>query len=93
MSKRAFCRHLVGIGVGCLQPFLIALCVCRCDGAEPFRVGTRKGEVELKQYKKSLIRVTQTRDFAIQLRTFDFSSVRLNCFLFFLYILSRFSNV
>jgi hypothetical protein len=52
MSKRAFCRHLVGIVVGCLQPFLIALCVCQCDGAEPFRVGTRIGEVEFKTIQK-----------------------------------------
>ena len=37
---------------GCLQPFLIALCVCRGDGTEPFRVGARKGEVELKQVQK-----------------------------------------
>ena len=51
-AKGHFCRHLVGIGVGCLQPFLIALCVCRGDGTEPFRVGARKGEVEFKTIQK-----------------------------------------
>ena len=46
---------------GCLQPFLIALCVCRGDGTEPFRVGARKGEVELNKYKKTLIRETSNK--------------------------------
>ena len=45
-------RHFVGIGLGCLQPLFYALCVCRCDGAEPFRVGTRIGEVEFKTIQK-----------------------------------------
>ena len=37
---------------GCLQPFLIALMLCRGDGTEPFRVGARKGEVEFKTIQK-----------------------------------------
>ena len=52
MGKRAFLSALSGHLYGCLQPFLIALCVCRCDGAEPFRVGTRIGEVEFKTIQK-----------------------------------------
>ena len=45
-------RHLVGIGLGCLQPLFLCPCVCRCDGTEPFRVGTRIGEVEFKTIQK-----------------------------------------
>ena len=33
-AKVHFCRHLVGIGLGCLQPLFYAL-VCRCDLTEP----------------------------------------------------------
>lgn len=51
-AKGHFCRHLVGIGLGCLQPLFLCLCVCRGDGAEPFRVGTRIGEVEFKTIQK-----------------------------------------
>ena len=35
-AKGHFCRHLVGIGLGCLQPLFLCPCVCRCDGTEPF---------------------------------------------------------
>ena len=51
-GKSVYLSALSGHLYGCLQPFLIALCVCRGDGTEPFRVGTRKGEVEFKTIQK-----------------------------------------
>ena len=61
MGKSVYWSALSGHLYGCLQPFLIALCVCRGDGTEPFRVGARKGEVELNKYKKTLIRETSNK--------------------------------
>ena len=61
MGKSVYWSALSGHLYGCLQPFLIALCVCREDGTEPFREVTRKGEVELNKYKKTLIRETSNK--------------------------------
>ena len=52
MGKSVYWSALSGHLYGCLQPFLIAHCVCRGDGTEPFRVGARKGEVEFETIQK-----------------------------------------
>ena len=54
------CRHTVASFVAC-KSLMFCLCLCRGDGTEPFRVGARKGEVELNKYKKTLIRETSNK--------------------------------
>ena len=51
-AKGHFCRHFVALDLAVYSLFFYALCVCRCDGTEPFRVGTRIGEVEFKTIQK-----------------------------------------
>ena len=78
MSKRAFLSALSGHLYGCLQPFLIALCVCRGDGTEPFRVGARKGEVELNSTKRPSSEKPRTRVLRYSVRIFVFVSNALH---------------
>ena len=52
MGKRAFLSALSGHWTWLFTASFLCPCVCRCDGTEPFRVGTRIGEVELKTIQK-----------------------------------------
>ena len=51
-QKGIFVGILWALDLAVYSLFFYALCVCRCDGAEPFRVGTRIGEVEFKTIQK-----------------------------------------
>ena len=83
MGKSVYWSALSGHLYGCLQPFLIAHCVCRGDGTEPFRVGARKGEVEFETIQKDPHpRNLEQGAIVIQLRIFAFvSNALLRCVL------------